>query len=497
MYLLGLDIGTTGTKASLFTVEGNLISQSYQQYHTISPAEGWFELDPGNIWQAVKFVIKEVMADKHADKVCIAVSSFGEAAVLMDKEDKILGNMILCMDKRGTEEAEILKEKFSESVIVQRTGLPVSSMYTICKLMWIKKNTPEVYDKIDKILLPEDFVNYMLTGQRVIDYSLAARTMCFSVTDKVWDKDILNEAGFEAEMFSTPMPSGATVGKVLPKLSEELGLPCASVVAVGAHDQSCAALGGGILEPGSALIGMGTVECISAPLSNQVFGPEMYSANLNCGIHADASKYLTLAFTFSGGSLVKWFKNTLAVHYNDLSVKEGISPYRMLDMKASKTPTGIYVLPHFSGSGTPYMDESSVGAIVGMTLNTSLDMLYRAVLEGVSYEMRLNADCLSKAGINISLYRAAGGGSVSDLWLQIKSDILGKPIERVEVSEAGTLGTAILAGISGGVFSNPTQGVNALVKCGKVFEPDTDNSNIYNEYFEHYKELYPAVKKII
>lgn len=501
MPIIGLDIGTSGCKCTVFDYEGNVRSFSYREYYTENPKRGQYELNPQKVWDAVKYVIYQASHEygnkQLSEATVISVSSFGEAAVPVDKNGKILYNSILYTDSRGMEQANYLADRMGSCKIMELTGLPVHCMYTVNKLMWIKENMRDVYERMWKFLLFEDFIIYKLTGLPVIDYSLASRTMAFNILEKKWESVILNEAGLKDHLFSEAKPSGTIVGTIKKDIAEELKLYTSTLVATGGHDQVCAVLGTGILTGGMAVDGMGTSECITTVFDRPVLNEKMLRYNFNCEPHAIDGRYLTLSFTFSGGSLVKWYRNCFGEKEKAEAEKENVSVYKILDRKAAKEkPAPILVLPHFSGSGTPYMDPCSAGAIVGLTLDTTGPQIYRSILEGINYEMRYNLECLEKCGIVVNSLRAAGGGAKSDLWLQIKADIMGRKIEVMEMEEAGTLGTAMLAGVAAGIYPSLESAVGKLVKVKKEFYPDTRAHKVYNEYYDSYKRLYQAVKSI-
>ncbi len=501
MPLIGLDIGTTGCKCTLFDFDGNIKSFAYQEYFVESPGRGQFELNPQKVWEAVKTVMYQAFHKNGAEPLeedvsILSISSFGEAGVPVDHSGSILYNSILYTDSRGYEQADFLSERLGAEKIMELTGIPVHCMYSINKLMWMKENLPEVYRNMWKFLLFEDFIIYRLTGLPVIDYSLASRTMAFNLLEKEWDSGILEAVGISEGLFSEARPSGTIVGKIKKDIAQELDISPDTLVSTGGHDQACAALGAGILSEGSAVYGMGTAECITAAFRQPVLDQGMLKNHFNCEPHTLEGMYLTLSFTFSGGSLVKWYRDCFAAAEIAEARAKSISVYELLDMKAAKEPTSILVLPHFSGSGTPYMDPFSKGAITGLTLDTGASQLYRAILEGVTYEMRYNLECLKGSGIEAHCLRAVGGGARSELWLQIKADIMGRKIETLDIGEAGTLGAAILAGVASGVYPSINKAVDKLVKTKKVYYPNEKTRGIYDENYANYKRLYQASKAI-
>jgi xylulokinase len=367
------------------------------------------------------------------------------------------------------------------------TGLPIHPMYTINKLMWLRENQPDLYNRTWKFMLFGDFVIYQLTGLPVIDSSLASRTMAMNVIDKRWEPTILEAAGIDPALLSNLASSGTVVGTVTGSIAASLGLDARTAVVTGGHDQACAALGAGIVLEGFAMDGIGTVECITPAFSRPIINERMFRHNFNCAPHVVHGMYLAYAFNFTGGSLLQWYKNSFGQAATSEAERRGISVYDVLNEAAAASPTDLLVVPHFSGSGTPYMNPTSRGAIYGLTLETRPDQIYRALLEGINYEMMVNLECLNDAGVRVNTLRAVGGGAQSDLWMQIKANIFGRKVETLHVGEAGTLGAAILAGTAIGIYSSYEAAASQLIRIKDEFFPDSRQTAIYREKYEQYK----------
>lgn len=498
MSVIGLDIGTTGCKCIIAGSKGEIKSFSYKEYFTKNPAPGQFELDPIEVWNAVRFVIYDAVKQYSGDRImAICISSFGEAAVPVGRNGEVLHNSLLYIDTRGKEQADFLVSRLGLEKIMNTTGLHAHPMYTICKIMWIRDNLPDVFKKTWKFMLFGDFIQFKLAKVAAIDYSLASRTMAFNVTDKVWEHSILDAAGIDESMFSEAVPAGTVVGRIDRNVALELGLPDDVLLVSGGHDQVCAAIGAGVIKEGSAIDGIGSVECITPTFSKPLLNKQMFDNNYPCVPHARNGMYATYAFNFTGGSLLKWYRDNFAAEEKIEAARKGINVYSLLDMQADKKPTDILVLPHFAGSGTPLFDASSKGAIVGLSFDTTRGQLYRAVLEGVTYEMFYNIECLESAGVKINQLRAVGGGAKSDIWLQIKADIMNIPIFTLNNDEAGSMGTVMLAGTAIGVYSSLEDAAGRLVKLKKEFLPHKETHEIYKEKYQKYKRMYRMVKEVL
>lgn len=498
MAVIGLDVGTTGCKCTIFDIKGCVSAFSYMEYDIINPDQGHFELNPNEVWDAVKYVIASAVREYNGEKVeALCISSFGEAAIPVSKNGDVLHNSLLYTDPRGASQMQKLESTLGLQNIMNLTGLHAHPMFSINKIMWIKENLPKVYKETWKFMLFGDFILYKLGGIPVIDYSLASRTMAFNVTSLTWDETVLNAAGVEKDIFSPTAASGTIIGTISKNVAAELGLPLDVKLVTGGHDQACAAVGGGIINEGKAIDGIGTVECITPAFNQPLFNMRMLNNNYACVPHVCKRMYITYAFNFTGGSLLKWFRDNFAAELKLKAEKTGKSIYSLLDASAPTEPTNILILPHFAGAGTPYMDTESRGAIVGLSFDTTREQIYRASLEGVTYEMLYNMQCLSDAGIDIKELRAVGGGAKSDLWLQIKADILDKKISALNVGEAGTLGTAIIAGTAIGAYSSLENAVDTLVSVKKEFYPNKKTNERYMENYARYKKMYRLVKEMI
>ncbi|WNR45240.1 FGGY-family carbohydrate kinase [Paenibacillus roseipurpureus] len=490
MSLMGLDIGTTGCKCSLFTEDGVLIAASYREYSLVLPKPGYFEFDPHLLWKSVQEVIEETASQSGGDLIkAISVSSFGETAIPIAQDGSVLGNGLLYTDIRGFDEALLLEQSLGKTKVMALAGVPLHPMFTVAKMMWMKRHEPQWFRRVWKFLLIGDYIVFRLTGMTAIDYTLASRTMAFNITTKKWETEILRAAELDQSLLSEPVASGEAIGRVTPQCCERLGLKGRPMVVAGGHDQACAALGAGILREGQAIDGIGTVECIAPTYSRPVVNETMLRLQYNCAPHVLDGHYLTYAFNFTGGSLLKWFRNEFGYKAESEAHLRGMDVYNYLNLTAPIEPTDLVIIPHFAGSGTPHMKPEAKGLIYGLTFQTTAADVYRACMEGVTYEMRYNLECLKEAGIAVDSLRAVGGGAKSDLWLQLKADIMNRTIERLNISEAGTIGTVILAGRAVGAFATFEEAAQILVKPLKSFYPHVERRDQYEERYEKFKRL--------
>lgn len=457
----------------------------------MQPREGWVELDPRAIWDAVKETLREAGSRLAADPVrAIGVSSHGETVTAVDRDAQSLCNFIVTFDNRTVEQVKFWERTFSRAAIYRATGMPLHPMYSINKILWIKGHLPEVYRRAHKFTLVEDFVIARLCGEFGIDYTLASRSMAFDVEKKCWSREILQAAGVEESLLSPVHPSGTVIGTLKRELAAELGLPGRVPVVTGGHDQPAGALGAGIAESGTAMNAMGTADAICPVFENVSFSNAMLADNYAVYPYTRECLYCTIGFNLTGGLLLKWYRDTLCREEERAAREAGADPYSVILSGMSDSPKDLFVLPHFVGSGTPSLDPFSKGAVVGLKISTTKSDLTRSIVDSINLEMKCNLERLAANGIPIREVRAVGGGAKSDAWLALKASCFGVPVVRPRVQEAVSLGSALLAGAATGVFSGVAEAAKAMVAMGDTFEPDPRLHAVYEEKYGKYRELY-------
>ena len=399
-----------------------------------------------------------------------------------------LHNAMLYTDPRGAEECAELVEKLGADHIAEVTGLAPHEMYSIAKMMWIRKNRPEVYAAARRIHLIEDFVVWHLTNRAQIDYSLATRTMAFDIHSLTWSREVFDAAGIDIALMSDPVPTGTSAGTITLTAARRTGLNDRCVIVSVSHDQVAAAVGAGAFDGSVAVDGAGTVECLTPIYDKIPEIPVMARGFFSVVPYVVPGKYVAYAFSYTGGALIQWAMETFGKGETNESMEKAYE---------KDEPTGLLVLPHFAGAATPYMDTGSKGAILGLTVATTAADLYRACMEGVVYEMRLNYEALSGSGIRFTRLNTTGGGAKSKLWMQMKADVLNLPITALKTVDAGTVGSAMLTGIAVGLFSDLSDAASHMVQERETYYPREEMHKKYMVIYERYKAVYNAVRPLM
>jgi len=496
MNYLGIDIGTSGCKAVVFDETGKQLGLANREYDVIFYENGGAELDSEEVIEKCFQVIKKCSEQvEHNSIAGLGISSQGEAFTAIGSNNEIICNAMISSDMRSEAFVKSWPIEFGEEKLYQITGHTAHPMFTLFKLLWLKENKPDIWWQADKLLCFEDLLQLKLGLDPAIGWPLAGRTMMFDVRKHEWSSEILHSIGLTPGQLAKPLPSGSIAGKIDKKIAKDLGLADDAFVVTGGHDQPCGALGAGVTKPGLAMYATGTVECITPAISKPVFTGDLRKSNLCTYDHTVNGMYVTVAFSLTGGNILKWFRDEFGMSEIAEAEQAGVNAYELLLKTAGEKPSNLLVLPYFTPSGTPYFDTKTKGAVLGLRLSTSRGEFIRALLEGVAFEMRLNMDILEKSGYTIKELRAIGGGAKSAIWTQLKADVTGKKITTLNVIEAGCLGVAMLA-CAAYTGVSVQELANVWVKPQSVLYPQKKNRKWYDERFVQYKRLFTAVKEI-
>lgn len=507
---MGLDVGSTVCKAAIYDADGTLISIAGREYENLffSPKEEWCEYDPENLWKVVCECVKrsiQISKVNPEDIEALSVSVSGESIIPIGKNGRPAYNGVNWTDRRSDSykpEREILERKIGALKVYEITGYPINPVPSSVKILWFKHEKSEIYRKVWKFMLWEDFINWKFTGKAALSYSTASSSQLFDIKRKKWSEEILGSLDISADVLSECLPSGSVIGEVLPEASRETGLSKRTVVAAGGWDQSCGALGAGTIDEGETCNTTGTVECITPVVRKPVLNEKTLSAGFYCSPYFTEDSYVYFAWFPTSGAVLKWFKDNFADKEIELAETTGKDVYDILvDMAAQSKPgaNGLFLLPLFEGSGAgqpPTFNIDARGALIGLRLSHGKGDIVRAILEGVAFQTRIIIEELESLGIRVTELKAIGGGAKSKLWMQIKADVTGKKIILPDVTEAGTLGAAMLAGVASKVYQDLNQAVKKACRMKGEFYPRDEIANIYTKLFNIYKDLYPTLLPI-
>jgi len=494
MSYLGLDIGTTGCKAGVFSEQGRLLALAYREYPLQSPERGWAELDSARVCQDCMDAVREAAGQAAGDPVrALGISTQGEAFTPVAPDGRIVGNGMVSSDARATALVESFGRSFGRQRLYEITGHTPHPMFTLFKLLWLREHRREIWSSGAKFYCYEDLFQQRLGLEPAISWPLAGRTMFFDVQRHRWDPQILNAMELDPSRLARPAPSGSVVGTIADSVAQQLGLGPGVQVVAGGHDQPCGALGAGVVEPGVAMYASGTVECICPAFAQPRFDNRLMEANLCTYDYTIPGMYTTVLFSLTGGNLLRWFRDQWAEREVADARVQNRDPYELILQRLPEEPSDLLVLPYFTPSGTPYFDATLPGAILGLRLDTTRGQLLRGLLEGVALEMRLNLDMLAQSGLPIHQLRAIGGGAKNQALVQLKADVLGRPIATLAVTEAACLGAALLA-CAAHRQASPRELVDTWIKPQSTVAPNPRRAAAYNERFARYQKLYPAMK---
>ncbi len=482
MSILGIDIGSTGCKAAAYTDDGRLIGHAYREYE--ARFSGRFAmLSPAVVWQSVKECIKEAASACEKDLIkALSVSSMSDTFTPIDKDGEPLCDSIMSFDSRASELVEEMKAVYDPHELYMLSGMPMHPLHPFFKIIWLKDNNPSLFNTTHKYLFYEDYILYKLGAQPSVSYSNAGRSMLFDYARTRWAKEQLSICGINESQLSDPYPSGAAVGQVSKSGSEETGLPKGVKLVVGGFDQACCAAACGVFKKGSVVDTTGTNEILFF-VTDMSDREVLYEKHLSFSHHVYGDTFSSFGHIFNAGGALKW--------YRDLFYKKDMGYDEITDMMP-EGPTAIFFLPFLSGIGTPEMLCDIRGAFFGLSLSTDRFEISKAILEGVTMEMRYNTSLIEDiTGSHIDSVVSVGGASKSELWMQLKADITGKTIEGFEGIEPGCAGAAILAGVGAGLYSDAIEGYKTFSKHlkKKSYTPNIKNCQAYENRYKEYCEL--------
>jgi len=487
-FLLSIDAGTTSIKVGLFTSRGKLVALSTQEYTLLTPRPNRVELSPEVYWTACIKGIREVLKTSKINPyliVTLSISSQAETLICVDKKGKALRNAIVWLDTRAEKEAKEIAKNFPPEILYKRTGIPeISPIWPAPKILWLKKNEPDVFNRTSKFLVLKDYLIWKLTGKFTTDPTESSSTCYLKLKEKDWWDEMLEFLGFKRENLPEILPSHEVVGNINPGIKSKVSLSTHTKVIAGSMDQMAAALGAGNVEPGIITENTGTALAVVATVDRPLYDPER---RIPVAPHCVPDKFVLYPYAETSGIVLKWFRDNFP---GEQGKRENYG--ELLDLASQVPPgsEGLLALPHFTGTACPDFNPEARGAFVGISFKHKRAHFIRALVESVAFMLRENIDLLKALSIKVDRVCSLGGAAKSNTWLKIKANVLNVPVEVPECSEAASMGAAILAGVGAKVFSTIEEAVQRMVKIKKTFYPLSFEVDIYQKLYQDYLSLY-------
>lgn len=484
MLYIGIDLGTSAVKLLLMDSEGHIINIVSKEYPLYFPHPGWSEQNPEDWYEQIVLGIRELLQD--ADKSRVAGISFGgqmHGLVILDKEDQVIRPAILWNDGRTTEETEYLNNVVGKDKLSEYTANIAFAGFTAPKLLWVKNKEPENFARIEKIMLPKDYIAYRLTGVHCTDVSDASGMLLFDVKNRRWSQEMCDICGIKISQLAACYESYEAVGTVLPRAAEELGIPSSVKVAAGAGDNAAAAVGTGTVGDNQCNISLGTSGTIF--ISSKQFGVDQYNA-LHSFAHADGSYHL-MGCMLSAASCNKWWMDEI------IGTKEYAEEQKEIRNLGGNH---VFFLPYLMGERSPHNNPNARAAFIGMTMDTTRADMTQAVLEGVAFALRDSLEVAKSLGIHLTRTKICGGGAKSPLWKKIVANVLNLKVDVIESEEGPAMGGAMLAAVACGEYGSVEEIAAKVVKVVDTVEPELELAARYEARYRQFKEIYPACRPL-
>jgi xylulokinase len=488
--LLGIDVGTGGTRAVLLDETGRVLNAATAEHAPMaSPQLGWAEQDPRDWWRAARLAIKECLSKPNTDAneiASIGLSGQMHGLVMLDASGEVLRPALIWCDQRTEEECRAITERVGAKRLIELVANPALTGFTLPKIWWVRKHEPQVWSRVCSIMLPKDYVRFMLTGVRATDVADASGTLLFDVVNRRWSSEMLQASDLRQEVLPKVFESPEITGRISKNGAAASGLREGTPVIAGGGDQAAGAVGMGIVEPGNVSATIGTSGVVFAATSTPVVEPK---GRIHTFCHAIPGRWHVMGVTQGAGLSLRWFRDQFC---------SGAS-YDALMKEAAEAPAGADGLlwtPYLMGERTPHLDPNARGALVGLTAQHTRAHVIRAILEGVAFSLRDTFTIFRELGVPVKSIRLGGGGARSPLWQQIQADVYGMRVDLIAAEEGAAYGAALLAGVGANVWPSVESACEKAVHVAKHIEPIPQNVDLMSRRYEEYRKLYPALSRI-
>lgn len=483
---VGVDVGTTGARGVGVDERGRVIATATSAYPLLTPRPQWTEQDPADWWAGVTQVVGAVtrQVQEGGERVSgIGLTGQMHGSVFLDAAGDVLRPALLWNDQRTAKQCEQITERVGEQRLVDITGNPALTGFQAPKVLWLRDEEPEAYKRVERVLLPKDYIRYRLTGEFATDASDAAGTLFLDLRQRTWSREVLDALDVPEGWLPTVYESPETTGTLNPAVAAELGLPPGIPVAAGGGDNAAAAIGTAITREGLVSSSIGTSGVLFAHADECTLDP---SGRIHAFCHSVPDRYCLLAVTLSAGGSLRWWREVAGLDYDGLVAEAETAP---------PGAEGLVFLPYLTGERTPHLDSEARGAFVGLTARHTRAHLTRALMEGVLFSLRDGLEIMRDLGIRPTEIRATGGGASSPLWLQLQADVYGSPVHRLAIEEGAAYGAALLGQIAAATFRSVDEATAVVRTLDEVTEADPQRIKMYEELYAVYRPLYATMRE--
>ncbi len=495
-YLLGIDVGTSGTKTVLFCESGAVVASHTIEYPMYQPQNGYAEQDPIDWWNAVVQTIQMVLKQSKIDPAQIqgiGISGQMHSLVMLDKDGEVIRPAILWCDARTAKECEQITQIVGAQKLIEITANPALAGFTAGKILWVRNHEPENYAKCAHILLPKDYIRYQLTGEFATEVSDASGMQLLDVPNRCWSDEILQKLEIDKHLLGRVYESQQVTGQVTQKAAKLTGLQPGTAVVGGAADNAAAAVGTGVVKDNRGFTTIGSSGVVYTHTSKVAIDK---GGRVHTFCSSVPGEWLVMGCTLSAGMSLKWFRDNFFGQEMQTADLMGVDSYYLMDQEAQTVPIGsnrLIYLPYLMGERSPILDPNARGVFFGLSaIHTKKDML-RAIMEGVTFSQRHCMEVMKEMGISFGEMLACGGGGSSPLWRQMLADVYGIPVSTLETKEGPALGVAILAGVGTGLYNNVLEACQQMIKVKDVHQPIDEHIVAYEKYYQLYTKIYPSL----
>jgi xylulokinase len=496
MYVLGIDVGTGGTRAIVMGADGRIAASATEDHEPFaSPQIGWAEQRPDDWWRAAAAAIRKALAQSNlrGEQIsCVGFSGQMHGAVMLDASGTVVRPALIWCDVRTEKQCQELNERIGSDRLIQLTCNPALPNFTLTKFLWVRENEPENWKRVRSVMLPKDYVRFKLTGERAIDVADASGTLMLDVAKRKWSDEVLEAAQIDKALLPALYESPDVCGKVSSQGAEATGLEPGTPVVAGAGDQAAGATGMGIVTPGAVSATIGTSGVVFAATDRPALDPR---GRLHTFCHAVPGRWHVMGVTQAAGLSLRWFRD----RFGNASSTPGHDPYGRLTEEAAAVPPGsdgLLWAPYLMGERTPHLDPDARGVLAGLTATHTRAHVVRAILEGVAFSLKDTFTIFEEMNVPVKRIRLGGGGARSPLWRQIQADVYGHEVEIVEAEEGAAYGAAILAGVAAKIWPSVEAACDSVVRVKDRVQPIAVNVAAMKSAYAAFRRVYPAMKSI-